>query len=160
MRYKRKRFQSSYIHKYLSMKRTWDGGIAFGLMVCKLKTTGDYGDQQHRNHLYRNSWWRHRMETFSALLALFAGNSPVTGEFPSQRPFFLICAFIKRLSDQPSGWWFDTPSWHRNVHSLWYNQWTQSRHPSATTQPTQYPRFLFYSQSGKTLYHQDSKPRN
>ena len=32
------------------------------------------------------SWWRHQMETFSALLALCAGNSPVTGEFPSQRP--------------------------------------------------------------------------
>ena len=31
-------------------------------------------------------WWRHQMETFSALLALCAGNSPVTGEFPSQRP--------------------------------------------------------------------------
>ena len=26
------------------------------------------------------------METFIALLALCAGNSPVTGEFPSQRP--------------------------------------------------------------------------
>ena len=26
------------------------------------------------------------METFSALLALCAGNSPVTGEFPTQRP--------------------------------------------------------------------------
>ena len=26
------------------------------------------------------------METFSALLALCAGNSPVTGEFPAQRP--------------------------------------------------------------------------
>ena len=26
------------------------------------------------------------MEVFSALLALCAGNSPVTGEFPSQRP--------------------------------------------------------------------------
>ena len=26
------------------------------------------------------------METFSALLALCAENSPVTGEFPSQRP--------------------------------------------------------------------------
>ena len=26
------------------------------------------------------------METFSALLALCAGNSPVTGEFPPQRP--------------------------------------------------------------------------
>ena len=31
-------------------------------------------------------WWRHQMETFSALLALCVGNSPVTGEFPSQRP--------------------------------------------------------------------------
>ena len=26
------------------------------------------------------------METFSELLALCAGNSPVTGEFPAQRP--------------------------------------------------------------------------
>ena len=26
------------------------------------------------------------METFSALLALCVGNSPATGEFPSQRP--------------------------------------------------------------------------
>ena len=32
------------------------------------------------------SWWRYQMETFSALLALCAGNSPVTSEFPSQRP--------------------------------------------------------------------------
>ena len=31
-------------------------------------------------------WWRHQMETFSTLLAIFAGNSPVTGEFPAQRP--------------------------------------------------------------------------
>ena len=44
------------------------------------------------------SWWRHQMETFSALLALCAGNPPVTGEFPSQRPvtrsfdvFFDLC---------------------------------------------------------------------
>ena len=32
------------------------------------------------------SRWRLPMETFSALLALCAGNSPVTDEFPSQRP--------------------------------------------------------------------------
>ena len=32
------------------------------------------------------SWWHHEMETFSALLALYAGNSTVSGEFPSQRP--------------------------------------------------------------------------
>ena len=32
------------------------------------------------------SWWRHQMETFSALLDFCVGNSPVTGEFLSQRP--------------------------------------------------------------------------
>ena len=31
-------------------------------------------------------WWRHQMETFSALLAICAGNSPVTGEIPTQGP--------------------------------------------------------------------------
>ena len=31
------------------------------------------------------TWWRHQMETFSALLALCAGNSPVSGKFPAQR---------------------------------------------------------------------------
>ena len=30
--------------------------------------------------------WRHQMETFSALMALCAGNSPVTGEFPAHSP--------------------------------------------------------------------------
>ena len=32
------------------------------------------------------TWWRHQMETFSALLAICVGNSPVPGEFPAQRP--------------------------------------------------------------------------
>ena len=32
------------------------------------------------------TWWRHQMETFSALLAFCVGKSPVTGEFPTQRP--------------------------------------------------------------------------
>ena len=46
------------------------------------------------------TWWRHQMETFSALLAICAGNSEFTGEFPTQRPvtralmFSLICAWI------------------------------------------------------------------
>ena len=30
-------------------------------------------------------WWCHQMETFSALLTLCAGNSPVTSEFSAQR---------------------------------------------------------------------------
>ena len=47
-----------------------------------------------------NAWWRHPMETFSALLAICAGNSPVTGEFPTKRPVtrsldvFFICDWI------------------------------------------------------------------
>ena len=48
--------------------------------------------------LYKNSWWRPPMETFSALLDFCVENSPVTGEFPSQRPvsqsfdaFFDLC---------------------------------------------------------------------
>ena len=70
------------------------------------------------------TWWRHQMETFSALLAICAGNSPVTGEFLAQRPVTqkLWCFFDlrlnKRLSKQSRGWWFETPScplWrHRN----------------------------------------------
>ena len=56
------------------------------------------------------------METFSELLALCAGNSPVPGEFPAQRPvarifdaFWDLC-LNKRLSKQWWGWWFETPS--------------------------------------------------
>ena len=60
-------------------------------------------------------WWRHQMETFSALLALCVGNSPVTGEFPSQRPVtrsfdvYFALHLNKRLSKQSCGWWFETP---------------------------------------------------
>ena len=53
---------------------------------------------------HKNTWWRHQMEKFSALLALCARNSPVTGEFPAQRPgtqsfdvLFDLCLY-KRLS--------------------------------------------------------------
>ena len=64
--------------------------------------------------------WGHQIETLSAVLALCAGNSPVTGEFPSERPvtrsfdaFFHLC-LNKRMSKQSCGWWFETPS-----RSLW-----------------------------------------
>ena len=56
------------------------------------------------------------METFSALLALCVENSPVTGEFPSQRPVtrsfdvFFDLHLNKRLSKQSWGWWFETTS--------------------------------------------------
>ena len=75
------------------------------------------------------SWWRHQMETFSALLALCAGNSPVTCEFPAQRPLrrsFDVCFYLrwnKQFSKQSWGWWFQTPSrslWRQyNIHYTW-----------------------------------------
>ena len=56
-------------------------------------------------------WWRHQMETFSALLALSTGNSPVTCEFPTQRPptWRFDLHLNKRLSKQWWGWWLETP---------------------------------------------------
>ena len=57
----------------------------------------------------RNTWWRHQMETFSALLAICAGNSPVPGDFPAQRPVtrsfdvFFDLRLNKRLSKQSWG---------------------------------------------------------
>ena len=69
---------------------------------------------------FTQTWWRHQMETFPAWLAICAGNSPVTDEFPAQRPvtrsfdvFFDLC-LDKRLGKQSWGWWFETPS-----HSVW-----------------------------------------
>ena len=74
--------------------------------------------------IYKYTWWRHQMETFSALLAICAGNSPVPGEFPTQRPVtrsfdvFFDLRPNKRLSKQSWGWWFETLSHplrrHRN----------------------------------------------
>ena len=60
-------------------------------------------------------WWCHQMETFSTLLALCAGNSPVTGECPSQRPVtwsfyvFFEMRLKERLRKQSLGWWIETP---------------------------------------------------
>ena len=85
------------------------------------------------------------MEIFSTLLALCVGNSPVTSEFPAQRPvtrsfhvFFDPCQ-NKRYSKQWWGWWFEMPScplWHccnvlkyyplgffsNSIHVLWLFQ--------------------------------------
>ena len=53
------------------------------------------------------AWWRHQMETLSALLAICTGNSPVTGEFPAQRPMTLSFYVF-----------FDLP---------WINRWANNR---------------------------------
>ena len=66
------------------------------------------------------SWCRHQMENISALLAFCVGNSPVTSEFPAQRPVtrrfdvFFDLRLNKRLSKQSWGWRLETLS-----RSLW-----------------------------------------
>ena len=91
------------------------------------------------------SWWRHQMETFSASLAICVGNSPITGEFPSQRPvtrsfdvFFDVCR-NKRLSKQSWGWWFEAPS-----RSLW-------RHCNVTGKSTKYQNAMYHTLSAVTI---------
>ena len=66
------------------------------------------------SHGHISTWWRHQMETFSALLVICAGNPMVTGEFPAQSPatgsfdVFFDLRLNKQLSKQWWGWWFET----------------------------------------------------
>ena len=72
------------------------------------------------------SWWRHQMEKISALLALCARNSPVSGEVPTQRPVprsfdvFFDLRLNKRLSKQL---W----NHHSRINHLMFSQ---NKHPS------------------------------
>ena len=59
------------------------------------------------------AWWRHQIETFSALMALCEGNSLVLGEFPTRRPVtqsfdvFFELRLNKRLNDTSRRRWRD-----------------------------------------------------
>ena len=78
--------------------------------------------------------WRNQIETFPALLALCAENSPITGEFPSQRPvtrsfavffFFFVVSlcFNKRSCKQSRRRRFETLSrslWRHCNTMSWY----------------------------------------
>ena len=82
----------------------------------------------NRTVLCYNTWKRHQMEAFSALLPICAGNSPVTSELPAQRSVtrsfdvFFDVHLNKRLSIKSWGWWFVTPPrplW-RHCNECWY----------------------------------------
>ena len=76
--------------------------------------------RQMMGDLSKVPWWRHQMGWCSALLALCEGNSPITGECPSQKPatrsfdVFVDLRLNKRLSKKLWGWGFETLS-----RSLW-----------------------------------------
>ena len=64
---------------------------------CKLVC---FHRKSETDYLVENIWWRHHMETFSALLDLLLGNSPVPmnspykGQWRGALMFSLICAWI------------------------------------------------------------------
>ena len=86
----------------------------------KQRTIGHLWEKFAGNSESTRAWWRYQMIIYSALLALWTGNSPVTTEFPSHRPVmqsfdvFFDLPLNKRLSKQSWGWWFEMQS-----RSLW-----------------------------------------
>ena len=98
-------------------KRQWRGALMFSL-ICALKKRLSkqswclwfetpsrpswrhcnvfVESQQHYDIWRKMSWWRHQMETFSALLVLCEGNPPVDsphkGQWRGAVVFSLICA--------------------------------------------------------------------
>ena len=57
------------------------------LFSSPCSSLGLAGGKHHRNTTIPifYTWWRDQMGTFSALLAICAGNSPASGEFPAQK---------------------------------------------------------------------------
>ena len=84
--------------------------------------------------------WHHQIKTFSSPLAFCAGNSLVTGEFPTQRlvtrsfDVFFELHLNQQLNKQWRRWWFKTPSRslsrHCNVpalHHVIFSPWGLKR---------------------------------
>ena len=105
--------------KFLHMEIFWQIGFQISGQRCCTHGNGLIDKYKTRGIIRRpcegsavqwklssSTWWRHQMETFSALLAICAGNSPVTGEFPAQRPVprsfdvFFNLRLYRRLSKQ------------------------------------------------------------
>ena len=94
--------------------------ISYSISLKKLKLIPKGPNDNRSGLIYVLSWHiaAHIMTSsiFFALLAICARNSPVTGEFPAQRPVtrsfdvFFDLRLNKRLSKQWWGWWFETPS--------------------------------------------------
>ena len=82
-------------------------------------------------------WWRHQMETFSALWPFVREihrspvNSPHKGQWRGALMFSLICIWISLLSKQSWGWWFETlcrPLWrHCNASGAIFLAWLEYR---------------------------------
>ena len=99
-------FKSKYLRRHFAI---W--------LYCDITNGNTAGCLPLTKHL-GVAWWRHQIETFSALLALCAGNSPVTAQRPVTRSFdvFFVLRLNKRLSKQSKSWWFVMPSRSLRLH--------------------------------------------
>ena len=101
------------------------------------------------------SWWRHQMETFSALLALCAGNSPVPvnsqhkGQWRGTLMFSLICAWINDWVNNRQAGDLRRHCGHYDVNVMWgisycLNQcWAIRLSPHGVIRP-QWPSWLHW----------------
>ena len=117
-------FTSNYSDHWRMYASPWLGE----LKLFDVLPINSYNKYQFSSIVGEYTWWCHQMETFSALLTLCAGNSPVTGEFPYQRPVtrsfdvFFDLRLNQQLSKQWRRCWFETP-WR----SLWRTLMTSNK---------------------------------
>ena len=76
-----KKSSLSYMDYYLTLKQ--------GMYKPQFHYLSKYIFWIH--NIFQITWWRHEMETFSALLAIFVRNSPVSSEVPAQWPVTWSC---------------------------------------------------------------------
>ena len=98
----------------------------------------------------RTAWWRHQMETFSALLACCAGAFTDHRWIPHTKASEAELWCFLRLSKQSWGWWFETLSW-----SLWRHcngKWSPAcLHWAICVRPFAVPRMDRHPTSGTDI---------
>ena len=103
-----------HVHKCATM----DGSSSIHLFFAKPSTWIIAG--YHQMGPRKKNQWNMMTSSNGNIFRVTGPLSPVTGEFPSQRPvtrsfdIFFDLRLNKRLSKQSLGWWFETPS-----PSLW-----------------------------------------
>ena len=99
-----------HLHNRNLWKCMWNQTLKLKQKIHQSKDDLFTGSIQQRGSIGSCTWWRNQMETFSALLTICAGNSPVNGEFPAQRPLtprfdvYFDLRLNKRSSKQSRGW--------------------------------------------------------
>ena len=125
-----------YLHEYSCAK--WISHL-YPYCLSKVQLTSAKSCQKDSQFNAVNAWWRHKMERFSALLALCAGNSPVNsshkGQWRGAWYFYLICVWINREAGDLSHY-----RAHYDVTVMTYLHLTFLRLTSHTSQTNNYQR--------------------